>query len=135
MRLRREIAWFAAGGVLGFLVDAGIVHALVRWAGWGPYTARVVSFVVAASVTWAWNRTFTFAHRRRYAAGQEWSRWMLLMSAGACVNYATYALLVAWLDTVRQWPAIGVAAGSALAAAVNFGAARGMVFSARGHDA
>ncbi len=128
MRLRRQVAWFAAGGVLGFAVDAAIVHALVRWAGWNPYAARVLSFLAAASVTWAWNRTFTFAHRRHLRAAAEWTRWMAVMGGGAVLNYTVYALLVAMSDTVRHWPALGVAAGSAVAAVVNFCAARGVVF-------
>lgn len=128
MKLRRQIAWFALGGVVGFLVDAGIVHVLMHRAGWNPYAARVVSFLVAASVTWGWNRTFTFAHRRHLRAGAEWSRWVAVMGAGAILNYAVYAVLVACVETVHQWPVLGVAAGSAMAAVVNFRAARAVVF-------
>lgn len=129
MSLRRQVAWFAVGGLLGFIVDAAIVHALIRWAGWGPYAARVVSFLAAASVTWVWNRTFTFAHRRRHRAGAEWTRWLLVMSGGAVLNYTIYALLVACVDRVHHWPVLGVAAGSAVAALFNFHAARTAVFN------
>ena len=65
MRLRREAGLFAIGGVLGLLVDAGTVQALVGWGGWNPYLARVLTFMLAATVTWAWNRRHTFAHRAR----------------------------------------------------------------------
>lgn len=128
MRLRREIALFAVGGVIGFMVDAGIVQALVRGAGWNPYGARVLSFLVAASVTWWWNRSLTFAHRRGRRAGDEWLRWMTVMMVGALVNYGLYAGLVGAFELVRAWPALGVAAGSAAAAALNFGGARALVF-------
>jgi putative flippase GtrA len=130
MRLGREIALFAVGGVLGFLVDAGIVQSLVRILGWNPYAARVPSFLAAASVTWLWNRELTFARLRRHRAASEWLRWMAVMLAGAVVNYGVYALLVHFSATVRAWPALGVAAGSALAATVNFAGARGVVFGA-----
>ncbi len=129
MKLARQVVLFAIGGVIGFIVDAGIVHLLVRRAGWNPYLARVLSFLVAASVTWAWNRSFTFAHRRHLRAGAEWSRWVGVMGGGALLNYAIYAVLVACVATVRQWPVLGVAAGSAAAAVVNFCAARAVVFA------
>ena len=63
MKIRREIALFAVGGVIGLVIDAGVVQALVGIEGWNPYLARVVSFLLAASVTWWWNRRHTFAER------------------------------------------------------------------------
>lgn len=129
MRLAREVALFAVGGTLGFLVDAGIVQALVRGAGCDPYAARVVSFLAAASFTWWWNRQVTFAHRRGHRARREWLRWMAVMAVGAGVNYGVYALAVTLSATVRAWPALGVAAGSLAAAAMNFAGARAVVFT------
>ncbi len=129
MRLAREVLLFAVGGVVGFLVDAGIVQFLVRGAGVNPYAARVPSFLVAASVTWAWNRYLSFAHRRGIDRRREWLRWMSVMSIGAVLNYGIYAVLVAVSATVQHWPAAGVAAGSAVAAFVNFLGARNLVFT------
>lgn len=129
MKLRHEVAWFALGGIIGFVVDAGIVHLTVRGAGWNPYAARVLSFLAAASITWVWNRTFTFAHRRRPGATGEWLRWLAVMACGAALNYGIYALLVATVAAVRAWPVLGVAAGSVCAAAANFAGARGVVFN------
>lgn len=131
MRIARELALFAVGGVIGFLVDAAIVETLVRRAGCNPYLARVPSFLVAASVTWAWNRYLSFAHRRGPDRRREWMRWLAVMSLGAGVNYGVYALLLALSATVRAWPAAGVAAGSAVAAVVNFTGARRAVFQGR----
>lgn len=128
VRLRGEIIWFAIGGGLGFLIDAGVVQTLVRALEWNPYAARVVSFLLAASFTWWWNRTFTFACRRRHRASTEWARWLAVMLIGATVNYGLYALLVSLFPLVRAWPVLGVAVGSAAAAAVNFIGARKLVF-------
>ncbi len=129
MRLRREIIWFAVGGVIGFLVDAGIVEALVTATHWNPYTARLVSFLTAASVTWWWNRTVTFSHRRRHRASGEWVRWLAVMAVGAGINYGVYALVLALFAIARAWPVLGVAAGSLGAAGCNFAGARTLVFS------
>lgn len=128
-RLRREIGLFAIGGVLGFVVDAGIVTLLVQMFRIDPYLARVPSFLAAATVTWLWNRTFTFAGRRRHRAGVEWLRWLLVMMLGAGINYGTYAMVLALWAPARAWPVWGVAAGSALAAGFNFAAARALVFT------
>jgi putative flippase GtrA len=128
VRLAREASLFAVGGVIGFIVDAGIVQTLVRMGGWDPYLARVPSFLVAASVTWWWNRHFSFAHRRGDDAHREWLRWMAVMGVGAVINYGTYALVLALSQTARSWPALGVAAGSCVAALANFAGARRVVF-------
>lgn len=129
MKLRREAGLFAIGGVLGLLVDAGTVQALVGWGGWNPYLARVLSFLLAATVTWAWNRQHTFAHR---ASGRsplaEWLHWMVLMGVGACVNYVVYAALLLSFQPLEHWPALAAAGGSAVAALVNFSTARGALF-------
>lgn len=129
MRLSREIGLFAAGGVLGLLVDAGVVQLLVGARQWNPYLARVVSFLLAATLTWWWNRRYTFAARRSMrAAHAEWLHWLCLMSFGACINYGVYALLLMRFAGLHRWPALAAAAGSAVAALVNFATARGMLF-------
>jgi putative flippase GtrA len=129
VRLRREAALFAVGGVLGLLVDAGVVQLLVGWGKWNPYLARVLSFMLAATATWAWNRRLTFAHR---ASGRtqtaEWLHWLALMGVGGCVNYAVYAALLLSFEPLGRWPALPAAAGSAAAALVNFSTARGVLF-------
>nr|WP_221265729.1 GtrA family protein [Oleiagrimonas soli] len=131
--MAREAALFAVGGAIGFVIDAGIVQMLVRGAGWDPYLARIPSFLAAASVTWWWNRRFSFAHRRGDDAHREWLRWMAVMAVGAVINYGTYALVLAFSDTARAWPAMGVAAGSCVAAIANFAGARKLVFRGAKH--
>lgn len=129
MRLRRELGLFAIGGVLGLLVDAGIVQALVSWGGWNAYVARVLSFLIAATVTWVWNRNYTFAGRESgRAAHAEWLHWIGLMSAGALVNLGVYVGLLLVFPLLHRWPSVAVAAGGAVAALVNFSAAKGVLF-------
>ena len=129
VKLSREIMLFAVGGVLGLLVDATVVQTLVGAAGWDPYLARVLSFLLAATVTWWWNRRYTFAARRSdRAAHAEWLHWLGLMSFGALINYGVYALLLLNFAALHRWPAVAAAAGSAVAALVNFATARGILF-------
>ena len=129
MHLRGQITLFAIGGVIGLVVDAGITQGLVGLAGFNPYTARVIAFISAATVTWWWNRRHTFAHRASgHAAHAEWLRWMGLMMAGAVVNNGLYVVLLHLFPLLKTWPAIAVAAGSAAGAVANFLLARTMLF-------
>ncbi|WP_413623544.1 GtrA family protein [Luteibacter sp. Lutesp34] len=128
-RLRREVALFAVGGLIGLAVDAGIVQGLVALAGWNVYTARVVSFLSAATATWWWNRTHTFAHRDSGRAKHaEWLHWMGLMALGAVVNNGVYVLAFKLFPALHAWPAVAVAAGSAAGSVANFLLARTMLF-------
>jgi len=130
-RLRREVALFAVGGLLGLIVDAGIAQGLVRLAGWNVYTARVVSFLSAATVTWWWNRNHTFAHRESGRSQRaEWLQWMGLMAIGAVFNNGVYVLVLETMPTLRAWPAVAVAAGSAAGSVANFLCARTLLFRA-----
>ena len=61
MKLAREFLSFAVVGTIGFVVDLGVLYVVAPTLGW--YGGRVLSFLAAASVTWALNRRFTFAGR------------------------------------------------------------------------
>lgn len=127
--LRREATLFAVGGVIGLIVDAGVVQALVGLFGWNAYGARVISFLLAATATWMWNRRYTFAGRSSgRSLASEWLHWVGLMMAGAVVNYAVYAAMLMAFPQLHRWPAVAVLAGSLVAALVNFSTARGVLF-------
>ncbi|MFC5743412.1 GtrA family protein [Dyella tabacisoli] len=129
MRLRHEVALFAIGGLIGLVVDAGIVQLLVSVLHWNPYYARIVSFLSAATATWWWNRQRTFASRDSgRSLLSEWGHWMVLMAGGAVVNYAVYVIFLSVFPWSQRWPALAVAVGSAMAAGVNFGSARLLLF-------
>jgi putative flippase GtrA len=125
----RQFLLFCIAGTIGFLVDAGIVQALVAQ-GADPYLARLVSFLCALTATWAFNRRYTFGAVRSDRAGREWLRYFIAMLGGFAVNYAVYAALVYSLPVIRQWPALGVAAGSIAGLVVNYFSSRFWVFRA-----
>lgn len=127
----RQLMLFGIGGVLGFLVDAGIVQVLVVVLGWNPYLARLVSFLAAATATWLFNRRFTF-RERHYGLFGEWSRWMLAMSGGFAVNYAAYSFCVFHSPLMRAQPALAVAVGSIAGFAVNYVSSKWWIYRRRG---
>lgn len=121
---------FGVVGVAGFLVDAGVLTVAIA-AGLGPWIGRIVSYLAAASTTFALNRAWTF--RGRAAAGgigTQWARFVTLNLGGFALNYATYAALIATVPLVAAHPVLGVAAGSVVGMGANFFLSRHFVFRA-----
>lgn len=119
---------FCIGGVIGFVVDAGILRLLVSGLAMNAYAARLVSFLCAATATWLWNRHSTFRGTRRYGLLGEWARYLLAMSGGFAINYGAYALLYAFVPLVQRYPELGVAAGSATGLVVNYASSRWWIY-------
>ncbi|MCX7372912.1 MAG: GtrA family protein [Alphaproteobacteria bacterium] len=119
---------FGVVGTLGFVVDSAVLLAML-WLGAGPYGGRVVSYVAAASTTWAVNRAWTFRDAARDTpAARQWGVFVALNLLGFVANYGVYAALITWTETVRSWPVLGVAAGSVAGMFINFSVARTIVF-------
>jgi putative flippase GtrA len=110
-------ARFCAVGVVGFVVDAGLTLVLTQTASWQPLPGRVLAFVIAATVTWALNRRFTF---RSGAGAATWAPYVALTAIGAGINIGTY---MAWLWFAGEDGSsilVGVALGSVIALGFNF---------------
>jgi putative flippase GtrA len=127
----RELVLFGIGGVIGFIVDAGIVQLLVSGPGWNPYLARLLSFLCAATATWLFNRRYTFRSARHYSLRGEWVRYVFAMCGGFALNYAVYSTLVFHFEIVHRFPALGVAAGSLAGLVVNFASSRFWIYRRR----
>jgi len=125
----REFLRFAAVGAAGFVVDVAVLYLAAPWLGW--YGARVLSFLVAATATWALNRRYTFTARHSGTSiVREYLGYLVTMLGGAVVNYGAYVGVLHAFEG-RWVPALGVAAGSCAGLVVNFLAARHLVFKAR----
>lgn len=123
----RELALFSFAGTVGFAVDAGILY-LLLFSGAGYFTGRAASFLCAVWVTWMINRRLAFRAAAGTLARNAGWRYLLAMSGGGLVNYASYCVAVLYLPQ-GPWTALaGVAIGSLLGLAVNFASARLWVF-------
>ena len=116
---------FCLVGGLGFLVDAGVLMALLAIEALGPIPARVVSILVAVTVTWILNRILTFrSDDPRYLF--EWSRYALVNGAGAVINYGCYVACLLLIPKIS--PLLALAVGSAVALIANYLGSRHFVF-------
>ena len=123
-RVAEQIPAFAAIGVIGYLVDAGITFVGAKYLGLSPVLARPPGFIVATIVNFALNRSITFRHARSPLTG-SFVRYSLVASAGLAVNYAVYSACVLLA------PRVGIAVTPAilpLFVAVGSGAAMILTF-------
>lgn len=124
----RQLGMFCIGGVIGFVVDAGVLQLLVIGLAWDRYTGRLISFLCAATATWLFNRHFTFTGPRKHSLRVEWMRYVLAMSAGFACNFTIYSALVYFFNIDGPWLILAVGIGSVAGLGVNFTASRYWVF-------
>ena len=119
---------FGVVGTIGFLVDAAVLTAMIAL-GLGRYWGRVVSYVAAATATFALNRAWTFRDRRGTGpVTAQWGQFLLVNLVGFAANYGTYASLLGTVPLVAEHPVLGVAAGSLAGMLLNFALSRRLVF-------
>lgn len=126
--LPRGFPAFVAVGAIGFLVDATILAILVHGYEWGDYTARIVSFLCAVTVTWYLNRKYAFAAGQTSNRRQEYTRYIAVQGTGMLINFLVYALCIETSALMDAWPVLALAAGSVVALLFNYVGARVFVF-------
>lgn len=126
--IRGEFVRFSLVGAAGFIIDTGVLYFGLWALALGPYSARVLSYLIAATATWLLHRSYTFKRSTRRKSGPQWALFIVLNGLGGGLNYAVYAALIATLEPRPETPLIGVFAGSAIALAFNFFVNRSVVF-------
>jgi putative flippase GtrA len=126
-----EFLRFGVVGTVGFVVDTAVLYAGLAL-GLGLYGGRAVSYLVAATTTWALNRVWTFRGRGNGPVHQQWALFLLVNLLGFAMNYGTYAALIAFVPMVAAHPVLGVAAGAIAGMFGNFVLSRQLVFRAKG---
>jgi putative flippase GtrA len=112
---------FCVVGGAGFVVDAGVLYALVGLAHLEPVPARFGSFVFAMLTTWTLNRLWTFRSLRgHHHPIKEAGLYFLIQITGGAVNIATYSLALAVLPSLVHWLVIPLAMGTATGLIINF---------------
>ncbi len=129
MKLWREFLRFSVVGVIGFGVDVAVLYAAAPLMGW--HAARVLSFLAAATTTWALNRRITFQAASSVTGvrnvWRQYLRYLFTMLGGGAINYLVYATTLHF-SAGTGTPALGVALGSIAGLFANFASARYLVF-------
>jgi putative flippase GtrA len=130
----KQFQRFLLVGALGFIVDFSVLYLAVNAAGLGTFTGRLLSFLVAATVTWKANRHFTFVSEDTSAnsasgAIRQWLRYLSTTAIGGAINVCVYQMWLAITDHGNVNLFLAVVAGSAVALFVNFALSKFVVFS------
>ena len=123
----REFLRFCAVGSAGFVVDAGLLLALVS-TGVSPVAARLVSVPAAVVTTWWLNRIWTFARAARVAPHRQLWGYLLVQGVGALTNFAVFATILALVEPTRVAALSAMAVGSGTGLLVNFTGVRRYIF-------
>ena len=121
---------FAVIGALGMPVDWGVLQLMVHW-GTGPYLGRLISWLCAATFTWAGNRYLTFAAARSrglVATWREWGRFLAANAVGGLVNIGLYSVLVRFAPPPLNDLTMALVLGVLLGLLFNFTLSRKLVF-------
>lgn len=128
----KQFQRFLAVGALGFIVDFSVLYLAVNALGLGALSGRLVSFIVAATVTWKANRHFTFASTDAVlpgAAARQWLRYLSTTAIGGAINIGVYQAWLAMTNHSNINLFLAVVAGSAVALLVNFTLSKYVVFT------
>jgi putative flippase GtrA len=124
----RRLPGFALVGAVGFLVDAGILTALMTGYGFGPYAARAISFTAAVTTTWYLNRRWVFDRQAVPLSGREYFSYVTVQVIGALINLLVFVVAIELVTSLRDIPVVPLAIGAGVALLFNFGASSRFVF-------
>ncbi|MGH2627496.1 MAG: GtrA family protein [Anaerolineales bacterium] len=102
-RLRREagrFAKFSVVGAIGAVVDFGGFNLLHAAAGVAPLAASALSFLLAVTSNFIWNRWWTYPDSRAKPLGRQAGQFALVSLAGLAIRTPVFAL--------AERPAIGL---------------------------
>lgn len=112
-------------GGLGLCTDACTLYALRGVIGLIP--AKIISYLIAYSVTWILNRIFTF-HSNNPRRVQEWFKYTILYSLTGVLHVMLFALLVKNNSYLHNYPIIALLITAALMSVINFAMSKKVVF-------
>ena len=127
-RIDAHFLRFAMVGVAGFLVDYGVLHSLVAFAGLNPIGARFISFPVAVVATWLLNRSFTFRGPSAHSPVRQAVYYVLVQVGGGVANIALYSAMLVLVPALKHYLPIALAFGSAAGLCVTFAGSKYIAF-------
>ena len=110
--LQQKFLRFVLIGGLGFLVDAGLLLALIG-AGLDPFLSRLVSIGAAMLITWRLNRVLTFGASHDGAV-REGLRYLTVAVSVALLNYGIYAGILLVFQSCPPLLATAISTGTCM---------------------
>ncbi len=101
-----QLAKFCTVGGTGYLLNLGVFSALFLWADWHHLPAATVSFLVAVTNNYTWNRLWTFRGQRGHVAYQG-LRFLIVAVCALAANLGILEALV-WAG-LEEIPAQAIA--------------------------
>ena len=123
-----ELFQYGLVGLSGLAVDLVAFSLLFRFFLVHHLLSRAVSFVVAATWNWAWNRRITFEGARSRARLPQWAAFLLVSAVGFLLNWGIYYLLTAHSAFFFSAKELALVAGVVAGFAFNYLGARLLVF-------
>ncbi len=130
-QLLGNMSIFAVIGSVGFFVDASVLKMFLLLVKDDPILGRVVSFPIAATVTWFLNRQYTFSSSSTYklrSLGREWLIYLMVNGIGLAVNLSVFILVIMYVEFAKLYPIITLGLASLVALFFNYFASKYWVF-------
>lgn len=118
---------FAGVGVLGFVVDAATLLAMLQFLPEG--VARFVAFCVAVTFTYMANRWFTFDAKGQPGFIRSYVKFIIANSGGGLVNLVVSTTALKLDGPLISHPVIAVGLGSIAGMLINYTLSRRFVFA------
>ena len=128
-----QAAKFAVIGAIGFVVDGGVLSLLNGLFELDLIRSRLISFLIAVTVTWLLNRYHTFSERRDRRATREWGRYLARNGTGALLNMGIFFWLIYRFEWMTAWPIAALAVAAPIALVFNFLGSKHIAFQQRFH--
>src|SRR4051812_47869233 len=90
-----QLAKFGAVGATGYIVNLAVYTALLRGADWHYAYAATVSFLVAVTNNYLWNRLWTFRDQRGHV-GFQGLRFLVVALVAYVANLGILSVLIAF---------------------------------------
>jgi len=108
--MARRLLKFALVGGIGFIADAATFALCFYLLEVPLISSRLISFVVAATVTWFGNRTFTFASQDS-ALAKQWLKFMGSACISAIPNFLSFKAVLLTLGESGVIPMVALVVG------------------------
>jgi putative flippase GtrA len=118
-------------GLIGLSVDTISLLALRHFM--HLMLAKIISYIIAFSVTWVFNRNFTFRSKNPKRI-QEWTRYAFIYAVTGVLHVLLFAALVYAFPYLYQKPAAAVIITAIIIAFVNFVLVKRIAFQKPAHS-